>query len=75
MNDEELKQLWQQQSLRIPELAEAQLTSAMQRKTSQLRRTLFARDVRELLACVVVGIIFGIFFFTETAPVSSVTSE
>jgi hypothetical protein len=44
--------------------------SAMQKQTTQLRRTLLARDVRELLACVVVGVVFGVYFFTERAPVT-----
>jgi len=70
MNDDELKKLWQQQPLRDPAPPPAQLVSAMKGKTTQLRRTLLARDVRELLACVVVGVIFGIYFFTEPAPVA-----
>ena len=63
MNDDELKKLWQQQPLRNPPTA-AQLISAMQKQTSQLRRCLDARDVRELLACAFVIIIFGVFYFT-----------
>jgi hypothetical protein len=63
MNDDELKQLWQQQPLRNPPSA-ALLISAMQKQTSQLRRCLDARDVRELVACAVVIIIFGVFYFT-----------
>jgi len=70
MKDDELKQLWQQQPLRDPALSPSQVMSAMQNKTSQLRRTLLARDVRELLACVIVGVVFGIYFFTERAPVT-----
>jgi hypothetical protein len=71
MNDDELKKLWQDQPLRtLPAPSASQLISAMQNKTTQLRRTLFARDVRELLACVVVGVIFGIYYFTERAPVT-----
>ena len=70
MNDDELKHLWQQQPLRVPDISPSQLTSAMQNKTTQLRRTLLARDVRELLACVVVGVVFGIYYFTERAPVT-----
>jgi hypothetical protein len=70
MNDDELKKLWQQQPLRDPALSPAQVMSAMQNKTTQLRRTLLARDVRELLACVIVGVIFGIYYFIERAPVT-----
>src|SRR5688572_14350749 len=63
MNDDELKQLWQQQHLRNPPSA-ALLISAMQKQTSQLRHCLDARDVRELVACAVVIIMFGVFYFT-----------
>jgi CubicO group peptidase (beta-lactamase class C family) len=69
MNDDELKKLWQQQPLREPALSPSQVMSAMQSKTTQLRRTLLARDVRELLACVIVGVIFGIYFFIFRAPI------
>ena len=61
MNDHELKQLWQRQPLRAPAVSPEQLISAMQKQTSQLRRTLVARDLRELVACAFVIIIFGIF--------------
>jgi hypothetical protein len=63
LNDDELKKLWQQQPLREPPSAE-QLISAMHKKTSELRRCLDARDLRELVACAFVIIIFGFFFFT-----------
>lgn len=63
MNDDELKKLWQQQPLREPPSA-AQLVSAMQNKTTWLRRVVDARDLRELLACAFVIIIFGVFNFT-----------
>jgi hypothetical protein len=64
MNDDDLKKLWQQQSLREPAPSGAQLISAMQNKTSLLRRCLDARDLRELLACAFVIIVFGCFYFT-----------
>ena len=71
MNDDELKKLWQQQPLRKPDVSPEQLVSAMQKQTSQLRRTLDARDIRELVACTLVIIIFGIFYFTVyRTPVS-----
>ncbi|HUJ09055.1 MAG TPA: hypothetical protein VL171_03450 [Verrucomicrobiae bacterium] len=69
MNDDELKKLWQQQPLGDPPLG-AQLMTAMQKQTSQLRRSLLWRDVRELAACVIVGVIFGIYYFTVHAPVA-----
>ena len=70
MNDHELKQLWQQQPLRDPAISPAQVMSAMQKQTTQLRRTLLARDVRELAACVVVGVIFAAYFFIYRAPIA-----
>jgi CubicO group peptidase (beta-lactamase class C family) len=65
MNDQELKQLWQQQPLRKPEVSPEQLVSAMKNQTASLRRTLWARDFREVAACVLVMIIFGILNFTS----------
>lgn len=64
MNDDDLKKLWQQQPLRKPDVSPEQLISAMHKQTSQLRRTLDARDICELVACALVMIIFGIFYFT-----------
>jgi len=64
MNDEELKKLWQQQPLRNPAPSAAQLLPAMQKQTSRLRRCLDARDLRELVGCAIILIIFGIFYFT-----------
>ena len=64
MNDEELKKLWQGQSLKNPALSPTQVMSAMRNKTTQLRRTLWVRDIGELIACAVAIIIFGIFYFT-----------
>jgi hypothetical protein len=69
MNDHELKKLWQQQPLRDPAISPAQVMSAMQNKTTQLRRTLQARDVVELSACVFVGVVFGIYYFIFHAPI------
>ena len=63
MNDDQLKELWQQQPLRQPVPTEAQLISAMQKQTSQLRGILDARDIRELVACATVMIVFGCFAF------------
>jgi len=64
MNDDELKKLWQQQPLREPVPSAPQLISAMQNKTTLLRRCLDARDLRELVVCAVLIIIFGCFYFT-----------
>jgi len=70
MNDDELKKLWQQQPLREPSISAEQLVSAMQRKTSQLRRILDARDLREVSVCAAMMIVFASFAFYERAPVS-----
>lgn len=64
MNDDELKKLWRQQSLSAPDLSPAQVMAAMEKQTTQLRRCLYARDIRELVACGIVIIIFGVFYFT-----------
>lgn len=64
MNDDELKKLWQGQPLREPAPSAAQLISAMRNRTTLLRRCLDARDLRELVACAFVIIIFGCFYFT-----------
>lgn len=69
MNDDELKRLWQQQPLRNPDVSAAQLIAAMESKTTQVRRDLQGRDVRELVACAFVMIVFGYFSFTERAPI------
>ena len=63
MNDDELKNLWQQQPLREPKISRADLISAMQKQATQLRRILAARDLRELVACAIVIVVFGCFFF------------
>jgi hypothetical protein len=70
MNEDELKQLWRQQPLREPDLSPAHLISAMQKQTTQLRRIVDARDLRELLACAFVILIFGVFSFNERAPIA-----
>src|SRR5829696_8891075 len=71
MNDAELKKLWQKQPLRDPAISPAQVMSAMQNKTTQLRRTLLARDIVEIAACALVMIIFGYFFFRDARwPIS-----
>lgn len=72
MNDDELKELWQRQPLREPDPSSAQMISAMQKKTSQLRFILQARDFRELAACAVVIVVFtGFAFFSHShQPIS-----
>jgi hypothetical protein len=63
MNDDELKAIWRRQPLREPP-STTQLVSAMQNKTTRLRGCLDARDLRELVACAVVVVVFTIFYFT-----------
>ncbi len=65
MNDDELKTLWQQQPLREPVPSAAQLISAMQNKTSRCFAAfcLTLRDIRELVVCAFVIIVFGCFAF------------
>ncbi len=70
MNDDELKNLWQQQPLRNPDVSAAQVISALQSKSNQLRRGLRARDLRELVACALGIIIFGYFLLKERAPMA-----
>jgi hypothetical protein len=69
MNDDELKQLWQRQPLREPEFSAAEVISAMQTKMSQFRRSLAARDFRELFFCGLVIIIFGFYVYNERTPI------
>lgn len=71
MNDDELKKLWQEQPLRESVPSPAELLLAMQSKTTRLRRILDMRDLRELVACVVVIFVFGWQYFTVyRTPVS-----
>src|SRR5579862_4781148 len=70
MSDDDLKHLWQRQSLRVPNLSAEQLISVMQDKMSGFRRTLLWRDVRELAACVILIAIFGYYYFHHGGPVS-----
>src|SRR5262249_12437351 len=73
MNDDELKQLWQEQPLREPDVSPAQLIAALQDKTTRLRGTLDARDLRELVGCASMIVVFGVFYFTVyVTPVSRV---
>lgn len=64
MNDDELKKLWQQQSPGNPVVSPAQVMSAVQKQTTYLRICLLARDIQELVACGIIVIIFGVFYFT-----------
>ena len=73
MNFEDWQNVWQQQPMRKPDVSSEQLVSAMKKETTRLRRILDARDLRELVACAIVIIIFGIFYFTVyRSPVSRV---
>jgi hypothetical protein len=74
MNDEELKRLWQEQPLKVPAMAASEVISAMKNKMSQLRIGLWGRDVRELAACVIVGVVFGFYYFIFPEPVARLGS-
>lgn len=53
MNEQELKQLWQQQPLTAPpKEAPQELPVVMEQRMKQFGRTIFWRDVREVAACV-----------------------
>ncbi len=62
MNDQELKDLWQQQPVAAPAVSAPQLVSAMRNKMSDLRRKLLVRDARELVGCAFILVFFGVFF-------------
>jgi hypothetical protein len=73
MDDLELKKLWQEQRLPEPAPSAADLMAAVHRKQTLLRRCLAARDLRELLACAFVIIVFVYMSFTVyRGPVSRV---
>jgi len=67
MNDDELKKLWQQQPLREPPSA-TQFLAAMQTKSTQFRQTIATRDLGELIACAIVVIVFGFYYYRERTP-------
>lgn len=65
MNDEDLKKLWREQPLQIPQTHESvDTTDAFRLKMKKFDRTIFWRDVRELIACAVVALAFGLFLFS-----------
>lgn len=70
MNEDDLKKLWQQQTLRAPPSA-TRLVSAMQNRTPLLRRWLDPRDFGELMFSVFVIITFGYSVFTIGTLLSS----
>jgi hypothetical protein len=73
MNDQELKNLWQQQKLEpAPALPDVAQISRMREKTATFQRQLKARDFRELAACVVIVVVFAIYFFTTPHLVSRI---
>ncbi len=60
MNELDLKQLWQQQTLGFPSrVSNEELVRQMKRKMKRFDRTIFWRDVRETGACVVLIILSG----------------
>ena len=60
MNDLELKQLWQRQSLPSPPPAsDREIIDQMKRKLRRFDRNIFWRDVREIAACLFLIVWFG----------------
>jgi len=74
MSDDELKRLWQEQPLKVAATAPTEVISAMKNKMTQLRIGLWGRDVRELAACVIVGVVFGFYYFKFREPVARLGS-
>ena len=74
MSDDELKRLWLEQPLKVAATAPAEVISAMKNKMTQLRIGLWGRDVRELAACVIVGVVFGFYYFKFREPVARLGS-
>ncbi len=71
MNDQELKQLWQQQVLAPPaKVPDEQLVQAMKQKMAQFGRTIFWRDVREVAACLLLIVLFLPDYFKSTSWLS-----
>lgn len=62
MNEDELKRLWQTQSLGDMQRPPAKSISEMKQKMRQFNRILFWRDLRELVACLIVIGWSGAFF-------------
>lgn len=63
MTDNELKSLWKDAQPNARAVtSSSELLSAMRNKSSELRRSLLARDVRELSACAFIFVIFAIFY-------------
>jgi CubicO group peptidase (beta-lactamase class C family) len=71
MNDEELKDLWRRQKPVPPVDPRAEI-EAMRDKMSKLRRSLNARDFRELAASAVLIIAFGVCFFMIPYPLTRI---
>jgi hypothetical protein len=71
MHDNQLKALWQQQSVTESKVSPNQVITAMQSKTGLFRRRLERRDLSELIACAGIIIIFTIFYFTVYRTVVS----
>jgi hypothetical protein len=74
MSDEELRRLWQKQPMREPAMALPDVISVMKTKTSGLRLTLWARDLRELVVCVIVAAVFGFYYFKFPEPLARLGS-
>src|SRR5688500_13018475 len=75
MNDQELKDLWRRQKTEAPPHMDSRAQiEVMQKKMSELRGTLNARDFRELAACLFVIIVFSVYFFIFPYPGTQIGS-
>jgi hypothetical protein len=71
MNEQELKQLWQSQS--VPEsgpIPQNETVERMKIKTRRFGRTIFWRDARELVACVVISAWAGYGLFHKHSAIT-----
>jgi hypothetical protein len=71
MTDPELKQLWQHQKLSAPPpVPGPDLVREMERRMRKFDRTIFWRDARELGACGVLMLWFGLALFRQTTALT-----
>jgi hypothetical protein len=64
MNDDELKKLWREQPLALPpELTGTSQLDALRKKMTRFGRTIWWRDLREVVVGLFIIAIFGFYFF------------
>jgi hypothetical protein len=72
MNDDKLRELWQQSPEPVPQIPDEQLMINMKTKMHKFDRDIFWRDVRELVACVFIICWFGATYFTHITSLARV---